>query len=91
MDSTNTLILVNLLINFLVVIDHIVIRLKRSRCCGADLELYKDSSPKNQNQDINKINFDDLIKEFRKVRKDLENDDDEDDIEKNKNNPSNKL
>ncbi len=81
MDSTNTLLLVNIFINFLIVADHFITKLKRSKCLGTEIEMYKDNSPKNQNQDINKINFDSLIKAFKDLRKD---DSDYKDDEENK-------
>lgn len=86
MDSnsiTLTLIIINLIMNFLTVLDHFLSRIKRSKCWGTDIDFYRDNKQDNQNQDIKKINFEDLIKAFRDLRKD---DSDYNDEEKNKSN-----
>lgn len=101
-NLTLTLVIINLLLNFLQVVDHFLNRVKRSRCWGSEIELYRDnkqeagdgeanphagfkqiSSAYTPNQNINKINFDELIKAFKDLRKD---DSDYNDEEKNKTN-----
>ena len=38
MDNNTSLILINLIINLLLVIDHFLTRLKKSKCFGTELE-----------------------------------------------------
>ena len=62
MDSTTTtLIIINLLLNFLQVLDHIFARLKSSKCWGSELQ-FNDSK---DNKDILPIKYDaELIKKL---------------------------
>ena len=48
MDTNSTLIIVNLLLNFLQVMDHFLSKIKKSRCFGGELEML-DYNKKNNN------------------------------------------
>ncbi len=52
MDSNYSLILINLIINLLIVVDHFVNRIRSSKCFGASLEM---NDNKNNELDNNKI------------------------------------
>ncbi len=52
MDSNTSLIIINLIINLLVVIDHFINKIKSSKCWGASLEM---NDNKNNDLDNNKI------------------------------------
>ena len=52
MDSNSSLILINLVINLLVVVDHFINRLKSSKCWGSELQ-FNDN--KNNDLEQNKI------------------------------------
>ena len=63
MDNNNnstmiTLIIINLIINFITVIDHFITKLKRSKCWGSEIEMKndnKDDTLKNHTQDNDKL------------------------------------
>lgn len=56
-QTTTTLIIINLLLNFLQVLDHFLTKIKRSKCLGGELEMNSDSKDNKDNQiNINKNN-----------------------------------
>ena len=59
MESSSVLIivLINLFINLLTVLDHFLSRIKKSNCCGNELELDTDNKTNNQLKyiDINEL------------------------------------
>jgi len=64
MDSVLVIVIINLFINLLSVIDHFLSRIKKSNCCGSQLEL--DSDNKNNNQ-LRYIDINELIKSLKNV------------------------
>ena len=63
MDNSSTLIVVNLIINLMMFLNHLIDRIKRSSCFGNNIEFNdnipnnnKDNTPKfNSNNDLQKI------------------------------------
>ena len=53
-SSTITLIVINLILNFLQVLDHLISRLKSSKCWGASLQ-FNDSKTETKEFDINEF------------------------------------
>ena len=66
MDNSGVLIVViiNLVINLLTVIDHFLSRIKKSNCCGSQLEL--DTDNKNNNE-LKYIDINTLINTIKNV------------------------
>ncbi len=93
MDSTNTLIIINLLLNLFQVIDHFFNRLRSSKCFLGELQM-KESNNDNNEKDIenqiknHKESQDKIIEQLKNLINIKP-----DDIIKNQNNdnPSNKL
>ena len=60
MDSSTSLIIVNLIINVMLFLNHLIDRIKRSSCFGSNIEFNdnipnKDNTPRFQNNDLLKI------------------------------------
>ena len=60
MDSSTSLIIVNLIINVMMFLNHLIDRVKRSSCFGNNIEFNdnipnKDNTPRFQNNDLLKI------------------------------------
>ena len=64
MDSNSSLILINLIMNLLVVIDHFLTKIKRSICWGGELEMMNTDNKDNKENQIN-INKNDLIEQLK--------------------------
>ena len=62
-STTTTLIIINLLLNFLQVLDHFLTKIKRSKCWGGELEMDKNIKD-NKEKDL-QIKYDnELIKKL---------------------------
>ena len=59
MDSTTTLVLINLILNFLQVLDHFLTKIKRSKCLGGELEMNNDKI------DTKELDQSELIKQIK--------------------------
>jgi len=60
MDNSSSLIIVNLIINVMLFLNHLIDRLKRSSCFGSNIEFndnipYKDTPRFQPNNDLQKI------------------------------------
>ena len=80
MDNVLVLVIINLAINLLTVIDHFLSRIKKSNCCGSQLEL--DTDNKNNNQ-LKYIDINELINGLKNINN---TNDKKLDIENNNNN-----
>ena len=69
MDTNTSIIIINLIINLLVVLDHFINRIKSSKCWGASLEM---NDAKNNELDNNKIL--EQLKELNKKPNDKKDD-----------------
>ena len=65
MDSVLIVVIINLAINFLTVIDHFLSRIKKSNCCGSQLEL--DSDNNNNNNQLKYIDINELINGLKNI------------------------
>ena len=83
MDSTTTtLIIINLLLNFLQVLDHFLTKIKRSKCWGGELEMETNSKDNKDNQ--NNINKNDLLEQLKILTNQKQPDDNKKDDPLNK-------
>ncbi len=64
MDSVLIVVIINLVINLLTVVDHFLSRIKKSNCCGSQLELETDN--KNSNQ-LKYIDINELINSLKNI------------------------
>ncbi len=75
MDTNSTLIIVNLLLNFMQVMDHFLSKIKKSRCFGNELEMIDNNNKKNNTNS----SFDNFKKEIYEMiqinNKNIENKD----------------
>ena len=63
-QTTTTLIIINLLLNFLQVLDHFLTKIKRSKCWGGELEM--DTNIKDNKKKDLQIKYDnELIKKLK--------------------------
>ena len=76
-QTTTTLIIINLLLNFLQVLDHFLTKIKRSKCWGGELEMETNSKDNKDNQ--NNINKNDLIEQLKILTNQKQLDDKKDD------------
>ena len=68
MDSTTTLVLINLILNFLQVLDHFLTKIKRSKCLGGELEMNNDKI------DTKELDQNDLIKQIKALTNNKQDD-----------------
>ena len=69
MDSTTTLILINLILNFMQVLDHFLTKIKRSKCFGGELEMNDNKT------DTKELDQTDLIKQIKALTNNIKPDD----------------
>ena len=50
MDTNTSLLLVNILINFMVILDHFIKRIKKSKCFFGEIEMRDDNNKKDDNK-----------------------------------------
>ena len=77
-QTTTTLIIINLLLNFLQVLDHFLTKIKRSKCLGGELEMDTNNNNKDKDNQIN-INKNDLIEQLKILTNQKQLDDKKDD------------
>ena len=74
MDNSSTLIVVNLIINLMMFLNHLIDRVKRSSCFGNNIE-FNDNIPNNNNNTPKFNSNNDLQKILELLNKDKKNDD----------------
>ena len=86
MDNSSTLIVVNLIINLMMFLNHLIDRVKRSSCFGNNIE-FNDNIPNNNNNYTSKFNSNndlqkilELLNKKDDIKIDIKDKDKKDDI-----------
>lgn len=71
MDTSQTLIVVNLLLNLFQFLDHFVMKIKKSNCWGAQLEMKESNDKLDLENQKNIFKKEDLIKQLEEIKQNI--------------------